>query len=191
MRRPELLKRYFLQLVLTHCCKHCLELDCLQLLEGLTPLFQPQSLLSSLADSVVNQILQRSCCQHKSNYVLNYAWLICLLYCLHCHMCNHVVYPFSMYSIMLKIKEYEFDSRITLKHYILFLEFFDNHFPCFLCNQKFKRIMRSIQGALIVASTLQIVLGFSGLWRNVARLAKVLTYSVHHVFSVMSSQCLD
>jgi len=36
--------------------------------------------------------------------------------------------------------------------------------------QKFKRIMRATQGALIVASTLQIVLGFSGLWRNVARL---------------------
>ncbi|GFS32644.1 xanthine/uracil permease family protein [Actinidia rufa] len=35
---------------------------------------------------------------------------------------------------------------------------------------KFKRTMRAIQGALIVASTLQIVLGFSGLWRNVTRL---------------------
>ncbi|KAH7550424.1 hypothetical protein JRO89_XS13G0189400 [Xanthoceras sorbifolium] len=36
-------------------------------------------------------------------------------------------------------------------------------------NEKFKRIMRAIQGSLIVASTLQIVLGFSGLWRNVTR----------------------
>ncbi|KAK9113871.1 hypothetical protein Syun_020668 [Stephania yunnanensis] len=35
--------------------------------------------------------------------------------------------------------------------------------------EKFKRIMRGIQGALIVASTLQIVVGFSGLWRNVTR----------------------
>jgi len=35
--------------------------------------------------------------------------------------------------------------------------------------QKFEKIMRGIQGALIVASTLQIVVGFSGLWRNVAR----------------------
>lgn len=35
--------------------------------------------------------------------------------------------------------------------------------------QKFKKIMRATQGALIVASTIQIVLGFSGLWRNVAR----------------------
>ncbi|XP_022885310.1 nucleobase-ascorbate transporter 6-like [Olea europaea var. sylvestris] len=34
---------------------------------------------------------------------------------------------------------------------------------------KFKKIMRATQGALIVASTIQIVLGFSGLWRNVAR----------------------
>ncbi|KAL6973280.1 Nucleobase-ascorbate transporter 6 [Sarracenia purpurea var. burkii] len=33
----------------------------------------------------------------------------------------------------------------------------------------FKKTMRAIQGALIVASTLQIVLGFSGLWRNVTR----------------------
>ncbi|KAK6123356.1 hypothetical protein DH2020_042894 [Rehmannia glutinosa] len=31
------------------------------------------------------------------------------------------------------------------------------------------KIMRATQGALIVASTIQIVLGFSGLWRNVAR----------------------
>lgn len=37
--------------------------------------------------------------------------------------------------------------------------------------QKFKRTMRAIQGSLIVASTLQIVLGFSGLWRNVTRSA--------------------
>ena len=29
--------------------------------------------------------------------------------------------------------------------------------------------MRGIQGAMIVASTLQIVIGFSGLWRNVTR----------------------
>ena len=49
--------------------------------------------------------------------------------------------------------------------------------------------MRSIQGALIVASTLQIVLGFSGLWRNVARLAEVLTQWMHYAFSVFI--CLD
>ncbi|GLT50169.1 hypothetical protein SLA2020_236750 [Shorea laevis] len=35
--------------------------------------------------------------------------------------------------------------------------------------EKFEKIMRGTQGALIVASTLQIILGFSGLWRNVAR----------------------
>ncbi|KMT10523.1 hypothetical protein BVRB_5g116470 [Beta vulgaris subsp. vulgaris] len=40
---------------------------------------------------------------------------------------------------------------------------------------KFKRIMRGIQGALIVASTLQIVLGFSGLWRNVTRFLSPLS----------------
>ncbi|KAL8457708.1 hypothetical protein ACS0TY_035538 [Phlomoides rotata] len=34
---------------------------------------------------------------------------------------------------------------------------------------KFKKTMRATQGALIVASTIQIVLGFSGLWRNVVR----------------------
>jgi len=34
--------------------------------------------------------------------------------------------------------------------------------------------MRGTQGALIVASTLQIVIGFSGLWRNVARLVSTL-----------------
>ena len=38
--------------------------------------------------------------------------------------------------------------------------------------QRFEKTMRGIQGALIVASTLQIVVGFSGLWRNVARFNK-------------------
>ncbi|MBA0613764.1 hypothetical protein Godav_014132, partial [Gossypium davidsonii] len=41
--------------------------------------------------------------------------------------------------------------------------------------EKFEKIMRGIQGALIVASTLQIVLGFSGLWRNVARFLSPLS----------------
>ncbi|THU47224.1 hypothetical protein C4D60_Mb09t13260 [Musa balbisiana] len=36
-------------------------------------------------------------------------------------------------------------------------------------HEKFLRIMRGTQGALIVASTLQIIVGFSGLWRNVTR----------------------
>lgn len=35
--------------------------------------------------------------------------------------------------------------------------------------QKFLRTMRGTQGALIIASTIQIVLGFSGLWRNVVK----------------------
>ncbi|KAI3777591.1 hypothetical protein L1987_47391 [Smallanthus sonchifolius] len=35
--------------------------------------------------------------------------------------------------------------------------------------------MRAIQGALIIASTFQIILGFSGLWRNVARLLSPLS----------------
>ncbi|PIA62175.1 hypothetical protein AQUCO_00200288v1 [Aquilegia coerulea] len=41
--------------------------------------------------------------------------------------------------------------------------------------EKFERIMRGIQGALIVASTLQIVFGFSGLWRNVTRFLSPLS----------------
>ncbi|KAH0672118.1 hypothetical protein AABB24_009278 [Solanum stoloniferum] len=41
--------------------------------------------------------------------------------------------------------------------------------------EKFERIMRGIQGAMIVASTLQIVIGFSGLWRNVTRLISPLS----------------
>ncbi|KAK9747947.1 hypothetical protein RND81_02G025600 [Saponaria officinalis] len=40
---------------------------------------------------------------------------------------------------------------------------------------KFKKIMRGIQGAMIIASTLQIVLGFSGLWRNVTRFLSPLS----------------
>ncbi|KAI8574820.1 hypothetical protein RHMOL_Rhmol01G0383400 [Rhododendron molle] len=39
----------------------------------------------------------------------------------------------------------------------------------------FKQTMQAIQGALIVGSTLQIVLGFSGLWRNVTRFLSPLT----------------
>ncbi|XP_057420043.1 nucleobase-ascorbate transporter 6-like [Lotus japonicus] len=42
-------------------------------------------------------------------------------------------------------------------------------------HEKFERIMRGTQGALIVASTLQIVLGFSGLWRNVVRFLSPLS----------------
>ncbi|KAK9750984.1 hypothetical protein RND81_02G234000 [Saponaria officinalis] len=41
--------------------------------------------------------------------------------------------------------------------------------------EKFRKIMQGIQGSLIIASTLQIVLGFSGLWRNVARLLSPLS----------------
>ena len=48
-----------------------------------------------------------------------------------------------------------------------------NHMTIFMLIQKFKRTMRAIQGAMIVASTLQIVLGFSGLWRNVTRLVQI------------------
>ncbi|KAM3232468.1 nucleobase-ascorbate transporter 6 [Capsicum annuum] len=40
---------------------------------------------------------------------------------------------------------------------------------------RFKKIMRATQGALIIASTLQIVLGFSGLWRNVTRFLSPLS----------------
>ncbi|KAI4326687.1 hypothetical protein MLD38_031974 [Melastoma candidum] len=41
--------------------------------------------------------------------------------------------------------------------------------------KRFEKVMRAIQGSLIVASTLQIVLGFSGLWRNVARFLSPLS----------------
>uniref|UniRef100_A0A1D1XNV9 Nucleobase-ascorbate transporter 6 n=1 Tax=Anthurium amnicola TaxID=1678845 RepID=A0A1D1XNV9_9ARAE len=36
-------------------------------------------------------------------------------------------------------------------------------------HKRFERTMRGTQGALIVASTVQIIIGFSGLWRNVTR----------------------
>eukprot|EP00268_Persea_americana_P012081 TRINITY_DN1506_c0_g1_i4.p1 TRINITY_DN1506_c0_g1~~TRINITY_DN1506_c0_g1_i4.p1 ORF type:complete len:222 (+),score=29.14 TRINITY_DN1506_c0_g1_i4:1129-1794(+) len=42
-------------------------------------------------------------------------------------------------------------------------------------HDKFRRIMRGTQGAFIVASTLQIILGFSGLWRNVTRFLSPLS----------------
>ncbi|KAM3299932.1 hypothetical protein ACQJBY_041099 [Aegilops geniculata] len=42
-------------------------------------------------------------------------------------------------------------------------------------HEKFVRIMRATQGALIVASSLQIILGFTGLWRIVVRLLSPLS----------------
>lgn len=45
--------------------------------------------------------------------------------------------------------------------------------------------MRAIQGSLIVASTLQIVLGFSGLWRNVARLVLISVFVILGVSYVL------
>ncbi|KAE9613410.1 putative xanthine/uracil/vitamin C permease [Lupinus albus] len=41
--------------------------------------------------------------------------------------------------------------------------------------EKFERIMRGTQGAMIVGSILQIVFGFSGLWRNVVRFLSPLS----------------
>nr|GLL34290.1 nucleobase-ascorbate transporter 6-like [Ipomoea trifida] len=41
--------------------------------------------------------------------------------------------------------------------------------------EKFEKTMRAIQGAVTVASTLQIILGFSGLWRNVIRFISPLS----------------
>ncbi|KAL5974317.1 Nucleobase-ascorbate transporter 6 [Asimina triloba] len=41
--------------------------------------------------------------------------------------------------------------------------------------KRFKQTVRGTQGALIVASTLQIILGFSGLWRNVVRFLSPLS----------------
>ncbi|KAG0470586.1 hypothetical protein HPP92_017286 [Vanilla planifolia] len=42
-------------------------------------------------------------------------------------------------------------------------------------HRKFLHIMRGTQGALIVASTLQIIVGLSGLWRNVTRFLSPLS----------------
>ncbi|XP_021320069.1 nucleobase-ascorbate transporter 6 isoform X1 [Sorghum bicolor] len=42
-------------------------------------------------------------------------------------------------------------------------------------HEKFLRTMRGTQGALIIASTIQIILGFSGLWRNVVKFLSPLS----------------
>jgi len=49
--------------------------------------------------------------------------------------------------------------------------------------EKFLRTMRGTQGALIIASTIQIILGFSGLWRNVLKL--VLLFSLPALFGLL------
>jgi len=67
-----------------------------------------------------------------------------------------------------------FFTNLVVLYVFFFFSFFvisSSLFTCIATNmQKFEKIMRGTQGALIVASTLQIVLGFSGLWRNVVRL---------------------
>ncbi|CAI0386451.1 unnamed protein product [Linum tenue] len=51
--------------------------------------------------------------------------------------------------------------------------------------EKFEKIMRGTQGALIVASTLQIVIGFSGLWRNIVRsVSKFLNSLLRQLFLI-------
>lgn len=57
------------------------------------------------------------------------------------------------------------------------------HVSQFILCQRFERIMRATQGALIVASTLQMILGFSGLWRNVVRLLNCLRHSSFPYYS--------
>jgi len=57
--------------------------------------------------------------------------------------------------------------------------------------QRFQRIMRGTQGALIVASTLQIVLGFSGLWRNVVRLVPVLILELFFLLHLVVTLCMQ
>ncbi|KAI4382586.1 hypothetical protein MLD38_008532 [Melastoma candidum] len=66
--------------------------------------------------------------------------------------------------------------------------------------EKFERIMRGIQGALIVASTLQIVFGFSGLWRNVARFQSPLAavplvalsgFGLFHIGFPLLADCIE
>lgn len=67
------------------------------------------------------------------------------------------------------------DTLCTQKYTnsLAYVSFGSHHENVLVSFQKFKRTMRAIQGSLIVASTLQIVLGFSGLWRNVARLSLI------------------
>ncbi|KAK8561125.1 hypothetical protein V6N12_048200 [Hibiscus sabdariffa] len=47
--------------------------------------------------------------------------------------------------------------------------------------------MRGIRGPLIVASTLQIVLGFSGLWFNVARQREATSFDAGESFAMMAA----
>lgn len=57
--------------------------------------------------------------------------------------------------------------------------------------QRFTRIIRATQGALIVASTFQIILGFSGLWRNVVRSVFKLTLDSKSCFTVSVKDMLS
>ena len=46
-------------------------------------------------------------------------------------------------------------------------------------SQRFLHTMRAIQGAVIASSSLQIILGFSGLWGILSRLAKLCLSFIH------------
>lgn len=58
---------------------------------------------------------------------------------------------------------------LSIKRLLSFIISLVYNIPFLIPYQRFTRIIRATQGALIVASTLQIILGFSGLWRNVVR----------------------
>ena len=69
-----------------------------------------------------------------------------------------------------------------LDNYTLYISLMSSclHFSMALCDvgamyasQRFLHTMRAIQGAVIASSSLQIILGFSGLWGILSRLAKL------------------
>lgn len=80
----------------------------------------------------------------------------------------------NIFSKIFKISKLNIDiCTHTYINSLIFISFGSHHGNVLVPFQKFKRTMRAIQGSLIVASTLQIVLGFSGLWRNVTRLSHI------------------
>lgn len=66
-----------------------------------------------------------------------------------------------------------------------------SNIPFLMNYQRFTRIIRATQGALIVASTFQIILGFSGLWRNVVRSVFKLTLDSKSCFTVSVKDMLS
>lgn len=143
MKEQEWSKPNCLSLALTPCCRQLLELGCLLWLVAHTLSLSPQSQSFWLLATITLWTLIRFCILLKLKIDVNQPLImfIVLETQLSCCCCC------SSHHLTTSSKAWVGN----------------------LCFQRFLRVMRGTQGALIAASAVQIILGFSGLWRLVVR----------------------